>query len=71
MGQRYFQNTMVIGPELDGDDVDSVILKAAAAALKVGGGYFALGAPSSCIIRLLNTQPVEGTPIEVMLKPVS
>lgn len=40
MGQRYFQNTMVIGPELDGDDVDSVILKAAAAALKVGG-YFA------------------------------
>lgn len=43
MGQRYFQDTMVIGPELDGDDVDSVILKAAAAALKVGGGVLCPG----------------------------
>lgn len=36
MVERYFQNDMMVGPELDGDDVTRTILKAAAAALKVG-----------------------------------
>jgi len=35
MADRYFKNTMIIGPDLDGDDVTRAILKAAAAALKV------------------------------------
>jgi hypothetical protein len=35
MGERYFRNSMAVGPELDGDDVDRTLLKAAAAALKV------------------------------------
>lgn len=35
MGERSFSNSMTLGPELDGDDVDRTLLEAAATALKV------------------------------------
>jgi hypothetical protein len=55
MGERYFSNSMTLGPELDGDDVDRTLLKAAATALKVHSHAFLIACwdhviASSCTV---------------------